>query len=39
LLERLGFIVNYKKSMLTPTQSIPFLGFDLDSVNLTISIP
>ena len=34
LLERLGFTVNYAKSLLEPVQSIQFLGFNLDSTKL-----
>ncbi|XP_014217272.1 uncharacterized protein LOC106645836 [Copidosoma floridanum] len=39
LLLHLGFVVNWKKSELTPTQSIKFLGFIIDSVNFQISLP
>jgi hypothetical protein len=39
LLEGLGFIVNYKKSQLAPCQQIEFLGFLIDSVNLTLQFP
>ena len=39
LTQDLGFTINSQKSILTPTQRISFLGFDLDSVNMTISIP
>ena len=39
LLAWLGFRVNYEKSVLVPTQSIKFLGFILDSVTMTISLP
>ena len=31
LLESLGFLVNYQKSVLDPTQEIMFLGFVLNS--------
>ena len=31
LLESLGFLINYQKSVLEPTQEITFLGFVLDS--------
>ena len=30
LLENLGYIINYKKSVLTPTKQLEFLGFILD---------
>lgn len=36
LLERLGFIVNKKKSDLIPSQRCKFLGFILDSVSFTL---
>ena len=39
LLEGLGFIVNYNKSQLTPCQSIEFLGFLINSTNLTLQLP
>ena len=38
LLKKAGFILNEKKSSLVPSQSIVFLGFCLDSVNMTISL-
>ena len=39
LLEMLGFVVNYQKSQLNPTQSIEFLSFHINSVTLNISLP
>lgn len=39
LLIALGFIINLKKSVMTPSQIIEFLGFQLDSVNMKISLP
>ena len=39
LLEGLGFIVNYNKSQLIPCQSIEFLGFLINSTNLTLQLP
>ena len=39
LLQDLGFLVNMNKSVLTPTQRIIFLGFLIDSVTMTISLP
>ena len=39
LLESLGFIVNYKKSHLVPTQEIEFLGLLVNSKNLTLILP
>lgn len=38
-LEMLGFVVNYQKSQLNPTQSIEFLGFRVNSITLNISLP
>lgn len=31
LLESLGFLINYKKSKLSPVQTISFIGFTIDS--------
>ena len=39
LLKNLGFVINYKKSILTPTQIIEFLGVLIDSLKMTMSIP
>ena len=39
LLDRLRFTVNHTKSQLEPVQSIQFLGFNLDSMKMEISIP
>ena len=39
LLESLGFLVNYKKSQLLPTQIITFLGFTVDSTKRQLSLP
>ena len=39
LLSQLGFHVNVKKSKLTPTQTMEFLGFTLDSRDATLSVP
>ena len=38
LLQALGFNINRKKSVLTPTQSLEFMGFILNSVNMTITL-
>lgn len=38
LLEDLGFYVHYDKSVLIPTRKIVFLGFDIDTVNMTVSL-
>lgn len=39
LLESLGFIINPKKSVLTPVQIIEFLGMSVDSVSLCLALP
>lgn len=39
LFESLGFIVNYDKSQLMPQRTCKFLGFILNSKNLTIALP
>ena len=38
LLQHLGFVINWKKSVLTPVQEIEFLGLKINSVNLEISL-
>lgn len=37
-LEALGFLVNYPKSQLTPSQTIVFLGFQIDSKSVSLSL-
>lgn len=39
LLNCLGFVVNYDKSCLQPTQKCKFLGFIYNSIDMTISLP
>ena len=39
LLVGLGFIVNTKKSVLSPMQEVEFLGFLLNSNHMTVSLP
>ena len=39
LLENLGFIINWKKSVWAPTQELQYLGFLIDSVNMVIRLP
>ena len=39
LLENLGYIINYKKSVLTPTKQLEFLGFILDSDSAELRLP
>lgn len=38
-LTSLGFIINYKKSSLTPSKRCKFLGFILDSEKMTLELP
>jgi len=38
-LKSLGFVINEKKSTLTPTKEIKYLGFIFSSENLTMSLP
>lgn len=39
LLEKLGFTINYDKSVLNPIQEIEYLGFVFNTVRMTISLP
>ena len=39
LLEALGFLINYPKSPLEPCQELQFLGFSINSVEMTIRVP
>ncbi|KAK6180208.1 hypothetical protein SNE40_012400 [Patella caerulea] len=39
LLKQLGFLINYNKSSLIPTQRIQFLRFIIDSVKMVIELP
>ena len=39
LLQQLGFIINLKKSVLLATQKLEFLGLEIDSVNMTLTLP
>ena len=38
-LQQLGFTIHPTKSILTPTQNIEFLGYIVDSVTMTITLP
>lgn len=38
-LESLGFVINEEKSVLIPSSTCKFLGFILDSLNMTINLP
>ena len=39
LLESLGFILNQKKCVLDPSHSLEFLGFQVDTKSMTLSLP
>lgn len=39
LLENLGFLINFQKSVLVPSQSCQYLGFIYNTLDLTISLP
>ena len=39
LLENLGFVINKKKSAMTPSTIMEFLGFIINSKDMTISLP
>ena len=39
LLENLGFVINFPKSLLEPKQIIEFLGFLVDSCNMELKLP
>lgn len=39
LFESLGLMINHKKSILSPTQRLEFLGFDINSQTMELSIP
>ena len=39
ILEGLGFVTNYQKSLLIPSQQIEFLGYMVNSVSMSLSLP
>ena len=39
LLESLGFLVNFEKLVLIPATEMEFLGFVVNSLNLTLALP
>ena len=39
LLEALGFVVNYPKSIIQPCQELQFLGFSINSADMNIRVP
>ena len=38
LLQALGFVIHPTKSILVPTQKITFLGFEIDTLNMTLTL-
>jgi hypothetical protein len=39
LLQNLGFLISWKKSILEPTQNLEFLGFQIESVDMRLTLP
>ena len=39
ILEGLGFVINYQKSLLIPSQQIEFLGYMVNSVSMSLTLP
>ena len=39
LLQNLGFLINHKKSVLEPCQNIQFLGMEVNSIEMTLTLP
>jgi len=39
LLEGLGFLINHQKSVMQPTQQMEFLGYTVNSISMTLSLP
>ena len=39
LLDNLGFVVNQNKSVFTPSQTLEFLGFQVNTVTMTLVVP
>ncbi len=39
LLKKVGFTINVEKSQLVPCQRVKYLGFIIDSINMTIELP
>ena len=39
LLENLGFVINFEKSMFVPSQQLEFLGFLVNSQDMTLRLP
>jgi hypothetical protein len=39
LLQEMGFTINIEKSLLTPSQTVEYLGFKIDSKSMTFLFP
>ncbi|KAM8977614.1 uncharacterized protein RCH25_047525 [Pelodytes ibericus] len=39
ILQALGFLINWEKSCLSPSQSMEFLGFDINSIHGSLHLP
>ena len=39
LLQNLGFLINRKKSVLEPCQNIQLLGMEINSIEMTLTLP
>jgi len=39
LLQMMGFVIDWEKSALKPTQQLDYLGFQINSRNMTLSLP
>ena len=39
LLQDLGFVINLQKSVLVPLEKVEFLGLEIDSVRMTLTLP
>lgn len=39
LMEKLGLVINSKKSVFEPSHAIVFLGNIIDSINMTVTLP
>ena len=39
ILQHLGFVINWKKSIPTPQQQLEYLGFNINSAELTLALP
>ena len=39
VLQNLGFVINFQKSILNPSHQIQFLGVEIDSLSMIVSLP